>query len=88
MAAYSWDDDPTFHSQKIINQSTGVIDSVVLKPEHHRLTTLGGSFSTTLGPIVLRGEGAYYTGKNFQSMNPVLSEGVVEKDYLHYLLGC
>lgn len=87
MAAYSWDDDPTFHSQKIIDQSTGVGDSVVLKPEHHRLTTLGGSFSTTLGPIVLRGEGAYYAGKNFQSMNPTLSEGVVEKDYLHYLLG-
>ncbi|MBZ0179167.1 MAG: hypothetical protein K8F36_07745 [Melioribacteraceae bacterium] len=87
MAAYSWDDDPTFHSQKILNQTTGVVDSVVLKPEHHRLTTLGGSFSTTLGPLVLRGEGAYYTGKNFQSMNPTLSEGVVEKDYLHYLLG-
>lgn len=87
MAAYSWDDDPTFHSQKILNQTTGVVDSVVLKPEHHRLTTFGGSFSTTLGPIVLRGEGAYYTGKNFQSLNPTLSEGVVEKDYLHYLLG-
>lgn len=87
MAAYSWDDDPTFHSQKIVNQSTGVVDSIVLKPEHHRLATFGGSFSTTLGPIVLRGEGAYYTGKYFQSMNPTLSEGVVEKDYLHYLLG-
>jgi hypothetical protein len=87
MAAYSWDDDPTFHSQKILNQTTGVVDSVVLKPEHHRLTTLGGSFSTTLGPLVLRGEGAYYTGKYFQSMNPTLSDGVVEKDYLHYLLG-
>lgn len=87
MAAYSWDDDPTFHSKKIVNQTTGIIDSVVLKPEHHRLATFGGSFSTTLGPLVLRGEGAYYTGKNFQSINPTLSDGVIEKDYLHYLLG-
>ncbi|MBN1300649.1 MAG: hypothetical protein JW995_05495 [Melioribacteraceae bacterium] len=87
MAAYSWDDDPAFHSEKIINQNVGIVDSVVLKPEHHRLTTLGGSFSTTLGPLVLRGEGAYYTGKNFQSINPALDEGVVEKDYIHYLVG-
>jgi len=87
MAAYSWDDDPAYHSQKILNQTTGVVDAVVLKPEYHRLTTLGGSFSITPGPLVLRGEDAYYTGKYFQSMNPTLSQCVIEKDYFHYLLG-
>ncbi len=87
MAGYSWDDDPTFHSEKILNPATGIVDSVVLKPEHHRLTTLGGSFSTTIGPVVLRGEGAYYNGKHFQSTNPKYSDGTEEKDYIHYLLG-
>lgn len=87
MAGYSWDDDPTFHSDKILNPANGNVDSVILKPEHHRLTTLGGSFSTTIGPVVLRGEGAYYNGKHFQSTNPKYSDGTEEKDYIHYLLG-
>lgn len=87
MAAYSWDDDPTFHSEKIINQTTGMVDSVMLKPEHHRLSTLGGSFSTTIGPAVFRGEGAFYNGKHFQSINPLIADGTDEKNYLHYLLG-
>lgn len=87
MAAYSWDDDPTFHSEKILNTELGLADSVVLKPEYHRLSTLGGSFSTTLGDIVLRGEGAYYTGKYFLSANPFSLDGTEKKDYLHYLIG-
>jgi len=87
MAGYSWDDDPTFHSEKILNPATGIVDSVILKPEHHRLATLGGSFSTTIGPVVLRGEGAYYNGKHFQSTNPNYLDGTEEKDYIHYLLG-
>lgn len=87
MAGYSWDDDPTFHSEKILNPATGIVDSVILKPEHHRLATLGGSFSTTIGPAVLRGEGAYYNGKHFQSTNTQYTDGTEEKDYIHYLLG-
>ena len=87
MAAYSWDDDPTFHSEKILNTELGLVDSVVLKPEHHRLSTFGGSFSTTLGDFVVRGEGAYYNGKYFQSANSIALDGTEKKDYLHYLIG-
>ncbi len=87
MAAYSWDDDPIFHSEKILNTGLGQVDSVVLSPEHHRLTTFGGSFSTTLGPIVLRGEGAGYSGKYFQSANPQYWDGTEKKDYIHFLFG-
>lgn len=87
MAAYSWDDDPTFHSDKILNTDLGLVDSVVLKPEYHRLSTFGGSFSTTLGDFVVRGEGAYYSGKYFQSANSIALDGTEKKDYLHYLLG-
>ncbi|MBU2491197.1 MAG: hypothetical protein KJ571_01130 [Bacteroidetes bacterium] len=87
MTGYSWDDDPAFHSEKIINTSTGIADSILLKPEHHRLATLGGSFSTTIGPVVLRGEGAFYNGKHFQSTSPLSAGGTSEKNYLHYLLG-
>ncbi|NOY78228.1 MAG: hypothetical protein GXO76_10215 [Calditrichaeota bacterium] len=87
MAAYAWDDDPTMHVYKKINPQTHQLVGLTVYPEHHRLTIGGGSFSTTLGPFVLRGEGAYYTGKYFNSTDPKLVDGTVKKDYLHYLLG-
>lgn len=87
MGGYVWDDDPTMHQKRSFNPRTQTLDSLVIIPEHHRLGIAGGSFSTTISSIVLRGEGAYYTGKYFQSENPMLNEGVTEKDYLHYLVG-
>ncbi|MEA2031750.1 MAG: DUF1302 family protein [candidate division Zixibacteria bacterium] len=87
MAGYMWDDDPTMHIEKIIDSSTSKLDSLFITPKHHRLGLVGGSFSTTLGSFVLRGEGAYYSNKYFNSENPTLSDGTAEKNYLHYLVG-
>ncbi len=87
MAASTWDDDPTPHIQRQIDPNTGQLQGVTVYPEHHRLTMAGGSFSTTVGPFVFRGEGGYYTGKYFISTDPRVPEGVVQKDYAHYLLG-
>jgi hypothetical protein len=61
--------------------------SLLITPEHKRLSLAGGSFSTTLGPFVLRGESAYYFGKYFNINNPALNNGVIEKDYIHYMIG-
>jgi len=90
MAGYAWDDDPTMHMIKhmdLSNPQQPELDSITVYPEHHRLTIGGGSFSTTIGPFVLRGEGAYYSGKYFNTTDPMAKESVVKKDYLHYLLG-
>ena len=87
MAGYAWDDDPTMHVVKSIDPATHQLTGLTVYPEHHRLNIGGGSFSTTIGPVVLRGEGAYYNGKYFNSSDPTLPESVVEKDYLHYLIG-
>ncbi len=87
MAAYAWDDDPTMHAFKQIDPATHTLTGLKIVPEHHRLTIGGGSFSTTVGPFVLRGEGAYYHGKGFNTLDPKVKDGVVEKDYLHYLIG-
>jgi hypothetical protein len=90
MGGYAWDDDPTMHVVKHMdfsNPQHPVLTGITVYPEHHRLTIGGGSFSTTLGPIVLRGEGAYYQGKYFNTNDPRAKESVVKKDYLHYLLG-
>ncbi len=87
MAGYMWDDDPTMHTVKNIDPVTMQPESITIIPEHHRLGLVGGSFSTTLGGYVIRGEGAYYFGKYFMSEDPMINEAVVEKDYLQYLIG-
>ncbi|MBS3742454.1 MAG: hypothetical protein KGY75_08190 [Candidatus Cloacimonetes bacterium] len=87
MAGYAWDDDPTMHVEKTIDPETHELTNLTVIPKHHRLTITGGSFSTTLGPLVLRSEGAYYAGKYFNTADSEASQGVVKKNYLHYLLG-
>lgn len=87
MAGYAWDDDPTMHIRKTIDPQTMQLTGLNVTPQHHRLGIGGGSFSSTLGPFVLRGEGAYYNGKYFNTADPQIMDGVIEKNYLHYLLG-
>ncbi len=87
MAGYAWDDDPTMHISKTIDFTTKRITSLTVTPKHHRLTIMGGSFSTTLAGMVLRGEGAYYQGKYFNTADPTVTDAVVKKDYAHYLIG-
>lgn len=87
MAGYMWDDDPTMHTVKSIDPATMQPESITIIPQHHRLGLAGGSFSTTIGGYVIRGEGAYYFGKYFLSEDPMIKEAVVEKDYLQYLIG-
>ena len=72
MAGYAWDDDPTMHVVKSIDLATHRLTGLTVYPQHHRLALGGGSFSTTVGPFVLRGEGAYYNGKYFNSTDPKL----------------
>ncbi len=89
MGAYMWDDDPALAKVVEFTPVNGqpVPTKVTVYPEHHRLSLAGGSFSTTLGPFVLRGEAAYYFGKYFQTTNPAKDNGLIKKDYLHYLVG-
>jgi len=87
MIGYMWDDDPTMHVQKTIDPATGQLSAITVTPEHHPLKLTGGSFSTAAGGSVIRGEAAYYEGKYFRSDDPTLADGVVEKEYIHVLLG-
>ncbi len=84
MAGYAWDDDPTMHITQTMD-TTGL--HLLINPRYHRLGIAGGSFSTTLGPVVMRGEGAYYAGKYFNTTDPMAKDKLVKKDYLHYLVG-
>ena len=91
MGGYTWDDNPTMHVEKEfqINPETQqpMLTGINIKPQHHRLMLGGGSFSTEIKGIILRGEAAYYNGKYFQTEDPQAVDAIIEKDYLHYLIG-
>ncbi len=89
MGGYTWDDNPTMHVQKQIDMSTGapVLTGLTVTPEHHRIYLGGGSFSTEIKGVILRGEAAYYNGKYFQTEDPTAVDAIIQKDYLHYLAG-
>jgi len=87
MGGYTWDDDPSMHVTKVIDPATMKPKSLIIAPEHHRLSLVGGSFSTTIKDFVLRGEGAYYFGKNFNTEDPKIKDALVEKDYINYVVG-
>lgn len=91
MGAYTWDDNPTLHIQKDfgLDPSTQqpVLTGINIAPEHHRLAIAGGSFSSEIKGVILRGEAAYYNGKYFLTEDPLEADGNIQKDYLHYLVG-
>ncbi|MCD4813047.1 hypothetical protein K8S19_05090 [bacterium] len=87
MGGYMWDDDPTMHITKTIDPVTFQLAGITVTPRHHRLGLGGGSFSTALGGFIVRGEGAYYHDKYFNSEDMTLIDGTVRKDYIHYLVG-
>jgi hypothetical protein len=89
MAGYTWDDAPALHVQRNFDTLTmpPALTGLTITPEHHRLTVAGGSFGTQIKGVVLRSEAAYYNGKYFQTNDLQAPDGLIEKNYLHYLVG-
>ncbi len=91
MGGYMWDDTPV---PQVTIFTPGMPPTVEITPEYHRLSMAGGSFSTEILGVVLRGEGAYYEGKYF-SIDPdklqadLMAGGVgtLKKNYVHYMAG-
>ena len=87
MAGYAWDDDPAFHIETQLDSTSGNPFALIVRPGHHRLALVGGSFSTEVAGFILRGEGAYYKGKKFSTENPLPGDGVLERDSGQFLVG-
>ncbi|MDD2196493.1 MAG: hypothetical protein PHE03_09020 [Bacteroidales bacterium] len=87
VGGYFWDDEPTMHMTREIDPITMQLTGLTVRPEHHRLTMGGASFSIPLGPTLVRGEGGYYAGKYFQTQTPTIPDATIKKDYLHYMVG-
>lgn len=86
IGAYTWEDEPSMHVQKVIDTSMQ-LTGLKITPEHHRLIMGGGNFSSTVAGFILRGEAAYYYGKQFQTTDPKDSDALIQKDYLNYVVG-
>ena len=93
MGGYTWDDSPTMHITKQFGIDTTTMPpspflaGLNITPKHHRLNVIGGSFSSEIKGIILRGEAAYYNGKYFQTTDPFAEDALIQKDYLHYVVG-
>ena len=81
---HTWDDYPIF--QQIYHPVPNpFIVSVI--PGYDRYNIVGGTFSTNIGALVIRGEGALYRKRNFYSVDVSDGDRVVRKDFLNYLFG-
>jgi len=93
MGGYTWDDNPTMHVQKQFGMDasttppTPMLTGLLITPEHHRLGVAGGSFSSEIKGVILRGEAAYYNGKYFQTEDMQAKDALVQKDYINYVVG-
>ena len=86
IGGFTRDDDPAMHITKQLDadmQLTGL----EIQPQYHRLGLAGGSFSTDIGGFILRGEGALYFGKYFQTEDPKIGDALIQKDYVNFVVG-
>jgi hypothetical protein len=63
------------------------LTGITARPEYHRVNMGGGSFSLPVAGFVLRGEGAYYSGRYFQTTDISIPDATIEKSNLHYMAG-
>ncbi len=76
MAGYAWDDQP------VLTGSLSSPDAV-----YRRYALTGGSLSTTLGPLVLRSEGAVYLDRDFTALTGPGTIEALEHNQIHGLGG-
>lgn len=87
MGGYTWNDDPSMHITKQIDTSTMQLSGLTITPEHHRMYLAGLSFNSDIKGFILRGEGAYYFDKYFQTEDPRAIDALTQKDELNYVVG-
>jgi len=82
VSLYTWNKLPVFRT----TLSEGM-DTLLLFPEHHRMMMTGMDFSKPLGNLVVRGEGAFFSGEYYPSELNGNSNHLVRKNAIRYLVG-
>jgi hypothetical protein len=83
---YYWTNEPSPTITKEL-ASPGVVSSLTITPEHYRQWLAGGAVSSSLGPLILRGEAGFFSPTRFLTTDMTDTDGYVEKDYLQSLVG-
>jgi hypothetical protein len=87
VGGYFFYDDPALHQTKQIDTLTMQLIDLTIRPEYHRIAMGGGSFSIPVKDWLIRAEGAYYSGRYFQTENPSITDASIKKNNLHYMAG-
>jgi hypothetical protein len=82
LSLYTWNKLPVFSTS-----FSSEMDTTYLLPEHHRLFMAGLDLSTTIGSLVVRGEGAYFSGENYPAEVSGGSTYLISRDVIRTLLG-
>lgn len=77
-----WDDAAIRHIE--FNPQTFNLD---VTGKYHRLPLWGFTFANAFGSFVPRGEFSFAQGKYYNTADPTAAEALVQKDYLHYMVG-
>ncbi|MDP2791172.1 MAG: hypothetical protein Q8O15_05375 [Rectinemataceae bacterium] len=87
MGGWFWNDTPSFSVvSKTITPGVG-LTAISVQGEYYRTAAAGYGVSATLGPLVLKSEGAFYFDKRYQGDITIYPQGYTEKNAIHYLVG-
>ncbi|MCX7023799.1 MAG: hypothetical protein NT080_04175 [Spirochaetes bacterium] len=81
-----WNDTPSY---AVLAKTLGAggLASLTVEPEYYRTVSAGYALSGSVGPFVLRSEGAWYGDRRFQGNPMVYADGYAEKNAIQYLVG-
>jgi hypothetical protein len=79
---YTWDDAPSLHGAFDPRTNT-----LTFNPRHHRMHVAGLTFTNAFGPFVPHGEISYNVGKFFPAEESSAPDGLMEKQFVYYMVG-
>jgi hypothetical protein len=87
VGGWTWNDTPAYEViSKTLTPGTG-LTSLTLEAVYYRIGAAGFAAAGTVGPLVVKSEGALFFGKRYQGNPLVFPRGYAEKNAVHYLLG-
>lgn len=87
MGGWFWNDTLAFRvTNKVFTPGVGLTD-LDLQGEYYQSAAFGYGVATTVGPLVLRSEGAITLDKRYQGDFSVYPDGYAEKHGVQYLVG-
>lgn len=81
-ALRTWNKFPVFR-----NELTDGMDSLIITPEHHRLSMVGIDLSKPIGSLVFRAESGYFSGEPYPTLMEGASNRLVNKPVIRLLVG-